>query len=546
MSILKIFLGKIGIDGGDGEDGSGVDDIRGSVMDNPLISGLYNNKLSRVGDVTVARDGEALYFDRYNEVAFSSSADVTNLTPYSNDFSMWDDPLNKWTILSTNNTDPFGGSTASEIQLDEDISEGESAFMEEVYSGLTNGTKFHTYSFWIKIISGTITGINANIGTNFNYLKADLTSSWQRVTASFSPNGNSFNLSLNIVGLSGAKFQIYGVQFEEGSVVNDYIATSGAPVTVSGTGTAVRQNELGNIITGEKTNFIPNSEDLNEVNWTITGGTVSEYTGLTPLNGYRKEIQLGFDAVQTLQLETTGTYTQGEIYVVSADLLVAGGTVTALTASVAGGAKVAFGEILTDGFIRMSVECIAGNTSGVIFEATSPTLNGQLILFGAQAEIESVGSYIRNGATVNTQPLDKYIANTGVQGSSSWTVSFVLNSMPVNSEIKYIFYGDSDFNCYIQDSDLKVKNGSTIKTIANMIDALNIVMTFDGATLKTYKNGVIESNDSITGASSTINSALYLGADSAGNNALNGQLSMFDFYNEKLTGLEVKYLVEEL
>ena len=47
MSILKVFLGTIGIDGDDGDNGSGVADIRGSLMDNPLISGLYNNKLSR-------------------------------------------------------------------------------------------------------------------------------------------------------------------------------------------------------------------------------------------------------------------------------------------------------------------------------------------------------------------------------------------------------------------------------------------------------------------------------------------------------------------
>ena len=292
MSILKIFKGIRGVIGSDGEDGSGVDDIRGSWMDNPLISGLYNNKLSRVGAITATRAGEAIYTDRYGDIAFSSSADITNLTPYSNDFSQWDDPLAKWSILSTNNSDPQGGSAATEIQLDETISEGESAFMEEVFSGVTNGTKFHTASFWFKKISGTITGLNVNVGTNFNQIDANLNSTWQRVTTSFSPNGTGFNLSLNVVGISGAKFQIYGFQFEEGSVVNEYVPTTGAAATIPGSGTAVRQNELGNIITGEKTNVITNSEDLNETNWTMTGGTISLMMGLHLLTGIREKSKL--------------------------------------------------------------------------------------------------------------------------------------------------------------------------------------------------------------------------------------------------------------
>ena len=418
--------------------------------------------------------------------------------------------------------------------------------MEEVFSGVTNGTKFHTVSFWFKRISGTITGLNVNVGTNFNQIDANINSTWQRVTTSFSPNGSSFNLSLNVVGISGAVFQIYGFQFEEGSVVNEYVPTTGTAQTIPGNGTAVRQNELGNIITGEKTNLITNSEDLNETNWTMTGGTISIYDGLTPLNGYKREIQLGFDAVQTIQLEATGTYTQGSTYIVSAWLLVAGGSVSALTASVAGGAKVAFDTILTEGFVRMSVECVAGNTSGIVFEATSPTLNGQLALFGAQAELDSIGSYIRNGATANTQPLDQYIAATETQGSSNWSTAFSFDSVTNNSEIKYIFYGDSNFNCYLQNTDLKVKNGSTIKTISDMLTAGNVAMTFDGSNLKTYKDGLLIDTQAVSGASSTIASALYLGADSSGDNALNGQLAMFDFYSETLTDDEIKYLVEEL
>ena len=250
--------------------------------------------------------------------------------------------------------------------------------------------------------------------------------------------------------------------------------------------------------------------------------------------------------MQTVQLEATGTYTQGSTYIVSAWLLVSAGSVSALTASVAGGTKVAFGTILTEGFVRMSVECVAGNASGIVFEATSPALNGRLALFGAQAELESIGSYIRNGATSNTQPLDQYITATETRGSSNWSTAFSLNSISENSEIKYIFYGDSNFNCYIQDTDLKIKNGSTAKTINDMLSADNVAMTFDGSNLKTYKDGALIDTQTVTGASSTITGSLYLGADSVGGNALNGQLSMFDFYSETLTDKEIKYLIEEL
>ena len=546
MSILKVYLGDRGTAGANAFNGSGVADIRGSVVDNPLLSGLYNNKLSRVGAITATRTGEAVYTDRYGDIAYSSTADVTNLTPYSNDFSQWDDPLNKWTILTTNNTDPVGGSTATEIQLDEDISENETAFMEEVYSAVPNGTKYHTCSFWIKIISGTVTSLNVHSGVNYNHIKANLDSTWQRVTTSFAPNGSSFILSLNVVGLSGAKFQIYGFQLEEGSVVHDYIPTTGTAVTVSGTGTAIRQNELGNIISGENTNLIINNENLNESNWSTVSGTITEYTGLTPLNGYRENIEFLFDTTQSMQLETTGTYTEGTTYTISAYVYVASGAVSALLASVAGGAKISFGVLPTSGFVRMSVECVAGSGSGIKFEATSLALDGQLLFFGVQAETGSIGTYIRNGSTTNTNPADVYAATVNTQASSNWSVGFTLKSIPTSSAIKYIFYADSNFNCYIQDTDLKVKNGSTTKTISLMLDADNIAITFDGTSLRTYKNGNVEDTQTVSGASSTINSTLYLGADNVGTNVLDGQLSMFDYYDELLTDEEIKYLVEKL
>ena len=106
--IVTVFRGRRGQAGTNGEDGTGVSDIRYSILDNPLESLLFSNNLSNVSDLTWARAGEALITDRYGEPAWISGDDITNYIQYSNDFSNWSDLFSRWSIVSTGNADPEG------------------------------------------------------------------------------------------------------------------------------------------------------------------------------------------------------------------------------------------------------------------------------------------------------------------------------------------------------------------------------------------------------------------------------------------------------
>jgi len=224
MSILTFYKGKIGDDGENGENGTGVSDIRESLIDNPNFSALYNNRESRTGDLTVSRAGEALLEDRYGGFEFISGDDITNYIQQSNTFSLWGDINNFWTLSATGQPDPLGGNDASNITLDSNIVSGDDV-MESIATGMTAGP-FHTMSFYFKVISGTITGLELKVGPNVFPIKATLGSTFERVNVSIGLNVGSGIIGITPIGLSGAVFGLFAVQFENGSNVHDYIPTT--------------------------------------------------------------------------------------------------------------------------------------------------------------------------------------------------------------------------------------------------------------------------------------------------------------------------------
>ena len=147
-----------------------------------------------------------------------------NLFLYSNTFSNA-----YWTITpsyTTGITDPFGGTTATQIPFSAQFQGVIGIPSNNNFSGLT-----YTVSIWVQVASGTRTfSITTNTGVVLGSYTA--TTTWTRYSTNFViPSGVA---SINIVQDRNAtgfvNTNIYGAQIEIGSVTGAYIATTSTAV----------------------------------------------------------------------------------------------------------------------------------------------------------------------------------------------------------------------------------------------------------------------------------------------------------------------------
>ena len=552
MSILTFYTGKIGDSGIDGENGTGVADIDGSKVDNPTFDILYNNVESKVGDLTFDRTGEALITDRYGDFVFVSSDDITNYIPESNDFSTYLDAANNWTLDSSNNLDPFGGSTGAYISLDLDIASGALFAIETSVAGLS--IAYHTVSFWFKVVSGTITALEVTIGTDNFKLNSALTSDWQRVSVSTEVAASSALVNIIPVGTAGAVIGLYGVQFENGSVAHDYLETTGSPVTIPNPESAARSNEFGYLIEGQKQNLIINSENLSRSNWTVSGGALTQYQFEAPFGDYYQYINIAWQTNPITTITSTGTFTEGVEYTVSF-FIQANSSITLLTASLAGGTAIdviggsgiAFDNISSSTFTRAWTKVTAGASGDLIITGTSPDTNGVMQILGFQVETEGLSSYIRNASNANTRPEDDVNAPYIIpRPDEAWTCMFKLVGVNDDTEIKYIFNngltGGDEFSMYISDELLGINIGGTVSALPVSLLPNSVCVSFDGSSLKLYQDGLLSSSTTNIGTVSAIATTLYIGSDEANSNSINAFLSVFKFYEGELSANDIRYL----
>jgi len=545
--IVNIFNGRIGDSGTNGENGTGVSVIRESVIDNPVLDILHNNNLSNTSALTWTRAGEALIEDRYGNFEFVTGDDITNILDYSNDFTQWSDFTTSWTATSTGNADPEGGSTATHFSLDITTSSGGSV-LESILNGLVQST-FYTVSFWFKVISGTITGLEVITGaTDVFKVDANLGSGFQRVSVTFASGftGNT-TISITPIGVSGATFSIWEVMAEPGSSAHDIIKTTGAPVTISNPDSPSRSSDKGYLIEDQATNLILFSEKLDEANWSIAGGTVAEYQDADPFGGKFQDIQIEWALVPTMILSSTGVFTDGVEYTVSAFVFISGGSVTSLTASLAGGAPVSFDEPSIEGFTRLTVKVTAGSSGGLDVTGISPSANATMIITGVQAELGDLSSYIRNGGvTTNVRPEDDVNLPYDIgRPDSPWTLIFRQREISVNSDLKYIISNGlsttDEFSVYLQSSLLKINIGGVITNFTAPITSEIVALSYDGANIKMYLDGIISDTQSNSGSVFATPVTLYIGSDQTSANSINAFLDILRIYDTELNSDEIRY-----
>ena len=544
--LVTVSRGKLGTRGVDAENGYIPADIRYSKVANPVLDILYNNNLSRVGEVSFERDGEGIIQDRYGNWQFISSTSFSNLLEYSNRFDSagtnWFDSFGRYAVQATNEVDPDAGTAATRIVLDATTTTGQ--IVMDKNSTLTGG-EIYTFSGWVKVLTGTITAFEFQQSANSEVMSPAPTSSWQYITHTFSALGTNPVISFNMIGTIGATFAFYHFQLEVGSTANSYIATSGSQVTVVNNNPPQRQNENGYLIEGVKTNLITFSGDLSNTDWTVSGATLSTYSGEDPFALVDQNTQLTFSTSSTTTITKTATFTNGTSYAVSLFAKLIGGSVSTMTASIGGGASASFVPI-TSSWVRIDVTCTAGAANNLVLTIISPTQDAIVVLSGIQVEAGSKSSLIRTGDTVRAKPADSVSVPYKIgRPDEPWTIFFTTSGVSDGLN-KYIFNngltGSNAFSCYYSTDTLYLNIGGTISNFSSTKNN-EVCLSYDGTTIKQYLNGTYVTSATNTDTVSTIGSILTIGSD--GTNALDAQLSGLRIYDFQLTDKEIAYISGE-
>jgi hypothetical protein len=543
VSTLTIHEGDVGASGTDGKDGLDASNTNADRLVNPILDCLQPNTLSKSAFVEFNRASVSPYTNRYNKNIYSLPSTATNFNLYSEDFTQWDDVLSQWSIIGAT-TDPFGGSNATEIELDADTRNpvGVIPVMGRTIFGLTTGIPM-VASFYIKRISGSIDTVEYSDDSDYFDLRT-ISDSWERKVIKIGTNSASSGFGISPRGDSGARFAVYGVQLQD-DVLTDYIPTNGIAVTTSLNGDVKRESEKGYLIEGAKQNLCRNTQDF--AAWSVVDGQVITNSGQDAFGFYNALTLLSFSSLPIITLSTaTEALTQGVEYNVSFYAFNAGGSLTSLNVSLGDGDDVLLPQPSVSGFARISVKVTAGIGDTITIKAESAALTAQLNMGCFQIEEGELSTYIASGSIGQSRDLDlvsmAYEYNAPLP-SGNW--SFVFGKdIPNDSNIKTIFSngesGSNEFSLSYQNRLLTLNNGGNTADI-DLFDYPYVAITYDGANVKFYGGNSLVSTAALS-STSFIASSMYIGSDGSGN-AINGLLSGCLFYNETLSDNDVLYLL---
>ena len=443
--VVNVYRGKPGASNVDGSDGLGVSDVRGTLLDSMLFDVLKVNQLSQSGIINFDRGSLASHNNRHHDNVWVRSSTTTNYIPYSNDFTNWSDGFGRWTRIG-NTTDPFGGTGATEINLDVDTDDL-APLLGEVVETVAVDTPVGgnlTVSFWIKVISGDVSTLDITTGT-VNVTMAAPTGDFQRVTKTINSTGAGIFFAINPRGKTGARVALYGVQIEDNNTATDLIETSGAAVTENFLGEIERESDKGWLIEEEKENVVHLSGDLSK--WTATNVTIDTYSGEDPFNVTEENIRLVWGSVDTITLETTTeTLTASTAYTVSMWVYTLGGSLNSLSVSLGGGTAVEYPSPSTTGFTRLDVEVTSGAGSGLIITGVSTNKTASVLISSVQAELGTLTSYLKTGTLGQTRLADVVTCDIPFnipRPDLPWTFRVTHKSVLNNAAKKYIAKKDT-------------------------------------------------------------------------------------------------------
>lgn len=519
------------------KDGAGVSDVRASLIESPVVSLFRPNKLAQ--DVSWSRNDEAAITDRYGNQIFVAGDEIRHRLSYSNDFDDtvgWADASGVWVRDSTNESDPLGGTSASQITLSNTT--GITSVMLGNCSAF--GGQVYRISLYAKVISGTVTSVEARLGgladNNF-ILASGLTSSWQRIDVLATPSQITSSISLNFV-TTGAVIHLYQVNMTAGHLLYaPYTTGASATEDLVNPDPVQRSNDLGYCIEGEKENLCPFSQNL--TSWQTTGNpTIENNINPDAYGDANTPTRIVFVASQSITLEQTVALTVGQSYSVSFYAVADQGSVESLSVQLGGG--VSTSVAVTNSYVRQSVQVVAGSSGTISFSATSGASGSAFFLTGVQVELGELSSYIPTGTAAQVREADlvAYPGNKMPSFMSPFTARIAWNEISSVGSNKTLL--ETGITLEFNDTVLSFDGVA----VADAVEAQEAIIVFDGAALTIYLDAIEIYSAAYTASSSGAVTAYIGSSNSSGDNALNGYIRACDWWDFAMTQNEIEFISE--
>lgn len=542
MTTLTLYQGRRGADGADGIDGLTPSEVNDTLLSNPMFDALRKNKLSTNAPLSFNRSDIASYTDRYGMLRTTAGDSSTNFVTYSNDYTQWSDILSQWTIIGPA-TDPFGGSDATEIELDQDTRNpsGTIPVMGLNFSGL-EADEIYIASFYIRVISGAIE--NVEYSEDSDYFDAgSISSEWQLIKVRVSNNSSSTRFGISPRGASGSRFAVYGAQFQR-DFITERIPTNGQSETIELESDNKRQTIDGYLIEEGKKNFCHNSLDFTD--WSITTGSFESSPIKDPFGFDGQLSKIVYGSLSTIEASTTtDPLTEGQTYSVSFYAYVSGGSITSLRLSIGNGPEVEITQPSVTSYQRITVNAVAGDSDGLRLIVVSDPLNAQLNCVCWNLEEGQPTNYIPTAQTSKTRDSDlvfcEYYYNIP-NTNNPW--SFIFSHSVTDTQTKRFIFSNTEtdsneFSLFFENGMLNLKLGAS--QVSAPVVGNQIAVTFNGSQAKFYNGTTLVYTESLSPSLYTAGN-VYFGSDGA-TNFIDASLSDCMFFDEELLQNDITYLL---
>lgn len=564
--ILNYHLGGAGNPGINGINGVDLANVSLSRVDNPCVTVFKNNAIADVlsGALNVTRADSSFYLDMYGCGHWVNGEAITNYNTRSYNSNFFGDPNTAYSIFAAGITDPDGGNNASTFEITEDTTVLDDRIISMPLLSVPTDKNL-TVQFWAKkgTAGSNIQSIDVSLGDgSASLLEArvvntgDLTQSWEFFEATFSSTSQAITkVFINPRTTAGNFISVTFVSVSGTNSSIDYLSTNGAIQAGINTSNETRLNNKGLLIEPASNNQCLDSQDLLGNSWSVESGSPVIGKSLSPApDGFIGDnIAITSPDTNTITLRMTNPLlVDASNYTVSMYANQSSGS-GALTCNVGGGTDAVFNGLAGNNeYKRIFANVISSNGGYIDIIITMPANAFHLSLWGIQAELNTMTSYIRNGDTEvgrGTETVKIPFEKNAPQTDKAWSVIWSQGEIPepitgINPTVfDGLGVGADAWKAYYSDTtdDLIVDNGTMQLIVTDARLGEYIAITFNGSDMVGYVDGVQAGIESTGIPSSFVGTDIVLGSNLVDDH-LNSELQNFNIYDAPLNSDDVLYL----